>query len=649
MKPIRLLVSVALVLVSAARLAGAEESHLQDGRFLTGPVLWRIGTEDGSAAEFTGKTVPTEFTIPGDWSTRTVWPEWKGSADRNSNWTSDISYSLDKVPAGGAVFAFKPYKASPFVPELAIFSNGLPCGIIQIGGATYPGIGAKGPNDRRFAREHQIYIPREFLVEGKNTLTVQRLGHPYQRGFYLWLDFSIDYMRLNALDKIPDEPVHSNFVKIGYSEGQFPVNPKTIATAQAGHEWMGVAYSNNPERGPFFNELVGIQKPADRLAYMQKLKELNMEVIMMGWGCGRTTNAQIVDGKLPEDATTYITNLFRDYGTYMRYYEICNEPCMRIGKTSYDYCVAVANLVNKIKPDTVILNPPSYTFGGGYGDPVNWDNAEGRDRRRALDALCSTLNGHSFAQSYMNANGGGSFIETVDTYGKWTDNVAELPNGFPKPFVTTEMGSATCHWDLNEIPTNRYASIEDRNIRAHIGFADVFLVADLWNNGVMYNYLKGTPDDLSTWQAAPCSDGKDDRGGVDTENRVKVLRRFTLAYATHGRPLPYTYSNPEAVKNELVYFRAVDTSALPPIPGSGATSKKLLLNFVNFNEQKSYTVAVRVTMPKAGSYAGVRYGSETSYTAARTEVTLDAKPELDLSVDLGPGESVQYILEPVGA
>ncbi len=85
------------------------------------------------------------------------------------------------------------------------------------------------------------------------------------------------------------------------------------------------------------------------------------------------------NGQLPADSTQYITDLLHDYGSLVRYYEICNEPCMRIGRTSYDYCVAVAQLVNKIKPSTLVLEPPSYTFGGGYGDPVNWDDATGRE------------------------------------------------------------------------------------------------------------------------------------------------------------------------------------------------------------------------------------------------------------------------------
>ena len=78
--------------------------------------------------------------------------------------------------------------------------------------------------------------------------------------------------------------------------------------------------------------------------------------------------------------------------------------------------------------------------------------------------------------------------------------------------------------------------------------------------------------------------------------------RLALAYATHGAPLPYTYTNPDEVRDRLVYFRAVDTSALPPLRGSGGEADKVLLSFVNFSREPQ-TLGVRVTMPREGVYA----------------------------------------------
>ena len=119
--------------------------------------------------------------------------------------------------------------------------------------------------------------------------------------------------------------------------------------------------------------------------------------------------------------------------------------------------------------------------------------------------------------------------------------------------------------------------------------------------------------------------------------------RLALAYATHGAPLPYTYTNPDEVRDRLVYFRAVDTSALPPLRGSGGEADKVLLSFVNFSREPQ-TLGVRVTMPREGVYAGTRFGPEEQYLAARSRVQVAASPAADLVETLGPGEAVQYIL-----
>lgn len=81
------------------------------------------------------------------------------------------------------------------------------------------------------------------------------------------------------------------------------------------------------------------------------------------------------------------------------------------------------------------------------------------------------------------------------------------------------------------------------------------------------------------------------------------MRRLSLAYATHGAPLTYQIANKDVLADKLVYVRAVDTSTLKPLAGSGATSNKVLVNFVNF-ESTPQTVSVNVTMPKNGVYEG---------------------------------------------
>lgn len=99
--------------------------------------------------------------------------------------------------------------------------------------------------------------------------------------------------------------------------------------------------------------------------------------------------------------------------------------------------------------------------------------------------------------------------------------------------------------------------------------------------------------------------------------------------------------------DKKVYFRAVDTAALPAQLGSHATSNKILLNFVNF-ENSAETMHVRVTLPQRGSYGGDRFGPGDTFAAAHRLVTLEASPTAELTVALPAGESVQYILTPPG-
>ena len=611
--------------------------------------LWRIGKNDGSYAEFTlsGGTMPAGYTIGANWATQSTWPEWPSHVTSSPAATT-INYTLSSVPVNGVTFTFKAVTATREIPELGVYSNFFPCGIIQIGGAKSPGFGPPQQYARTFTRAYQIYIPAEFLVAGANQLQLFRLGTTYNRtgtNATIFLDFWIDYMQLDTLAAPPTEPTHGKNTYVGYSDGGFAINPSTIAVAQAEAEWMGIAYSNNPERVTFWNDLTGQQSAADKLSYLQKLASLNMTVILDAWNCANTTDSMIVNGQLPSNAQSYISSTFSSYGSYARFYEICNEPCEGITKASHQYCVAVANYVNGIRPSTLILAAPGYAFGGGAGDPVNWDNGVNDANRQGLDALCGAYNGHAFGNSYGLDNG--SLCENVDAHGTFVGGNPQVTNGWDKPFITTECGSNINNSDdyTQGIPTNRtHSSILDRDLRANISFADYLCAADMWNNGTDYDYISGTSTDTSTWTAAPANSGSG-----DTDTRVKTLRRLALAYGTHGTPLHYTWQN-LGTNFPLVYFRGVDTSTLPPLPGSGATSNKILLSFVNFDALNSNTIAVTVSMPKPGTYSGVYYDSSTTYTAARHTVSgLVATPTLAFNVTLGPGESVEYILNPVTA
>ncbi|HON07456.1 MAG TPA: hypothetical protein PLW02_05070 [Verrucomicrobiota bacterium] len=557
----------------------------------------------------------------------TLWQAGPGDADKMLG--RDVSFNLQKVPPYGALFTFKAVNATTMVPEVAVFANGLPCGILQIAGARYPGFGPPIATNRVFNRPCYLYIPKEFLVAGTNTLRIQRLGHPYNRKLMLFLGFTTESMRLDALSASPTEPLHTKPTFMGVAKGSFPITEGTIGAESAADKWLGIAYSGNPQRVTFWNDIRHLQPK--RMEYLLALRDLNMRVILDGWNCARTKATDVdPDGKPPAKARAYLDEMFTRYGNLIQFYEINNEPCMGITDAAFAYVLAVTKYVNSIKPSHLLIAPPGWAFGGGYGDPKNWDDGKHDDWRRQIDDLCQTLNGHSYGNSYAYDNG--SLAENCDTYG------SILTNGWQKPFINTECGAGDMHKDIHELGGNQQASIFDRNLRAHISWADYFTVFSLWEDKP-FTFLTGDENKPETWQARPV--------GQDADTRVKIFRRLALAYSTHGKPLAYTFQNPDEVRYQLVYFRGVDTSTLQPLPGSGATAGKILLNFVNFDLQQSHTLSVRITMPQRGVYKGERFGPGDSYTAARSIVDgLNATPQIDLKVELGPGDAVQYILDP---
>ncbi|MBV9864597.1 MAG: hypothetical protein JO316_04555 [Abitibacteriaceae bacterium] len=206
-------------------------------------------------------------------------------------------------------------------------------------------------------------------------------------------------------------------------------------------------------------------------------------------------------------------------------------------------------------------------------------------------------------------------------------------------YINTETGTNNWHSEENgtHLPSRQpHASAFDRILRAHIAVVDRTMQhASIFED---YGIFKAPTDWAAptTLAAYPGLNGED--------NRLKTCRRLALAYATHGKPLTYTYLNPTELQDKKVLFRGVDTSTLAPLPGSGGKSSKLLLNFINF-EETPQTLQVRVTLPRRGIYSGERIGSGDTYAASHSAVRFQAKPIVELFVGLGPLESVQYILD----
>jgi fibronectin type 3 domain-containing protein/regulation of enolase protein 1 (concanavalin A-like superfamily) len=215
-----------------------------------------------------------------------------------------------------------------------------------------------------------------------------------------------------------------------------------------------------------------------------------------------------------------------------------------------------------------------------------------------------------------------------------------VEDGWPKEYLTSETGTNNWHSEDNGArfkSTQPNSEAFDRIMRAHIAVVDRTMQhASAFDDfGIFNDYLP--KDDLSTLSVYPGVNGQDPR--------IKTYRRLALAYATHGAPLTYHYLNTSQLLDKKVYFRGVDTSAIPGQSGSNAVSNKLLLNFVNF-ESSPQTMTVQVTLPVTGAYHAERFGLGNTYAEAHSVMTLTAGPTVQITENLGPGESVQYILTP---
>jgi hypothetical protein len=589
-------------------------------------LLWQLGTPDDSPAEFSvyKKLEHDTLVIPSDWKTRTDWKLLPKGMRGNVNPVVNLAFDLRGVPANGVMFSFKLLQAPKSGPQLAVFANGAMAGLIQMWGT------AETDSPYHWQKTYRLYIPKELLVAGQNTLRLEATRPMWSDSTVddkLWWEW--DFLKMESLSSPAVEPVHGTVAYLGttlHSGGMFKVDEDTVRMAAVALPWLGIAYSGNIIRADFWYDVVSHQPR--RLEYLKQLCALNMTV------CADNISGSHfkldADGQMPAKIKQGIDNFFQQYGQYIQYFELGNEPCMFGG--GYAEYLAQAQYMSKNKPAHLKVAAAGWAFGGGKGTPINWD-AEAVLRGK-IEAYCQVLNGHSYGYSYAD-NRGGSFVENLKTY-------KGVEDGWPKESITTETGTTSWHSEENGprfASSQPHAQAFDRILRAHLAVVD----RTMQHAAVFDDYGLFQPQlswaDPATAAACP---------GVNREDtRLKTFRRLALAYATHGAPLPYTIANLNELAGRKVYFRAVDTAALPGQAGSQATANKLLLNFVNF-EPTPQMLKVRVTLPQAGAYVAERFGAADTYGAAHSTVTLRADPALELSEQLEAGEAVQYILTPPG-
>jgi hypothetical protein len=292
-------------------------------------------------------------------------------------------------------------------------------------------------------------------------------------------------------------------------------------------KWLGIAYSGNSMRASFWSDVAYLQ-PA-QLQLLQTYAAMDMTVI----GDCLGSSATLTGSALSSSSQTILNNFFAAYGNLIQYYEVSNEPD-NFGP-SQATVQAIAQYVAANKPSTVQEVAPGWAFDGWEATNAN---------RLAIEAYADDINGHAYGTSYMN-NNGGSFMENLSAYGGSPNSTytGTLNNGFPKPFIDTEMGANNWHTDLTQFSdTQPHAGAFDRDLRSYIAVADRFTQhASMFNDGGLNDYaIFNPPSDWSTLDPTTISV---DPGDVGEDSRLQVYRRLALSYATHGTPLPYTLTN----------------------------------------------------------------------------------------------------------
>ncbi|MHA6533115.1 polysaccharide lyase family protein [Paenibacillus sp. BAC0078] len=601
-------------------------------------VIWQVGEPDNSSAEFTVfNNVYSNLSLPmpsDSWNT--VSKGMKASV----NGSVYLSFDLEAVPQYGAEFSIKVIDASTAIPQLAVFTNGLMSGLLQITGLNNGEVSL----ERTWRQTYRLYIPKEQLHVGENQLqlVVDRglYADPESPGYdgdqYLWFEW--DYFKLEALNHQAEEPIHGRYVHLGttLAASTFKYDENAIRHLAPMTKWMGIAYSGNWMRTSFWSDTSAGWDPQGR-NYLATLRDLNLEPMMNIIGGNWKSNADLVNGTVSAALRSNYAAFVSKFGDLYQYAETGNEP--GLFGWSQKSILAIHELMAEERQTNsqsyLKIVAPGWAYWPYNGIPDGWERDAAQ--REEIEALSDITNGHSYGGTGVQPLPGGSLYENLRVYGG-------ADEGFGKKMAMSETGSNDNHSDNTKYGTYayRFASAFDRELRGDIGYVDhIMQHAAFFNDGTEFGlFASGINWNTHRFEDTVAVPANSNEQG---ETRLKTFRRLAAAYATHGRPLSYEVLNPSALNGKKAYFRAVDTSALGT-SAIGASSDKILLNFVNF-ETQPVTMQVRVTMPSSGQYAGEVFGPGDTYAAAHSNVQLTATPDITLTVTLGAGETIQYILD----
>lgn len=610
--------------------AGAD---LQTGTAPTGTV-WKIGTNDGSSAEFSDfKAMTDPYPAPSPEGTVTDWKSFPKGMKASVNKTMSIGYTLGALPKYGVELDVHILNAYISVPQMAVYSNGRLAGLIQIAGTS--GSGGAYP----YRELYRLYIPNELLKAGANTLKLEVYAGSYagtSGDAYLWYEW--DELSLTAPAAPASEPIHGRMVHLGTAiTNSFAINDDVTRLLPDLTEWLGVAYSGNMMRVPAWSDTRNMWQ-GGLTSYLQTLKDLNLQPVVGMLGSDYMNSTEMLAGHVSDSIKTYYRQFMASYGSSFAYLELDNEP--GVFNHNQASLVELAQFIQSEKPAAPWLKlvAPGWAYWPSKGTPYGWERDPAQ--RKPIEALSDLTNGHSYGLSGLSQGRGGSLNENLLSYNGGT------AEGLPKEMVMTETGTNDLHADQSKFGASAYkfAAVFDRELRADIGYADHIMQHTAFDASSPNYSLFVRPANWSTHRAADTAAwaANSAEGG---ESRLRTFRRLASAYATHGAPLAYSFLSGDESAGRKVYVRAVNTRALGT-SSIGASSDKRIISVVSFEPAGTPDshVKVRITLPESGTYRVEQYRDGQTLGASYSVNERTASPYLDLDLNVAAGEAVQLYL-----
>ncbi|XHR27412.1 MAG: hypothetical protein ACFUZC_15875 [Chthoniobacteraceae bacterium] len=538
-----------------------------------------------------------------------------------------LRFHLDKAPQYGAVFALNVYDASAIVTTVGVYLNG-----VYVGSPNVLGYSMK-PGVRPGNRVYLVTIAPERFAAGDNELTLRIEDSYYHQVNMARQNQAEEYTRNMGLGSLPPELPASEWLRwdsLSLREMNepiaTPINGRPawfgtnigIAVLRNAAIWndylkrdlgyLGMDYIEAPIRWGIWDkgQMRSMLKPLPGQAEGQcgadlVLSEMNEKgmkphmILEPGRGCANWEDFE----KSNE------VEAVKRFGQYFDTIETGNEvDHPNYGWDSLSISKAYGNIMKATACGQALKkyspNPRTKILGQGWYFAWDFSVLDAAQRQAAPNdpGFADILSAHSYGKSYI-----------IPAVAYW-NLYGPVP---PKPIWVTECGAYT------QSLTDIYDF--DANLRGNLSFATAVLEYRVHSSGM---------DVSGAHERSFCLfEGESPEAKLLEKGRC--YRRLIATYGLHGTPLPWKASQPAEIVGKQVFVNAVDAG------------KAYKIMFANY-EHTPVHLALKVQLPKPGTFEAMRYGDGETVDQGSKSVHLQARPQLDFDETLATGETVEYLI-----